>query len=98
MAKMFPSRADGTSGVRWIQFVQALTDAGMTATQGAGSAVAFSINRRTIAFHKPHPEPVVDAVKLRGFGKRLNKWFGWGNETFALRQKDCAGAQENALA
>jgi hypothetical protein len=96
MAKMFPAGADGTSGVRWIQFVQALTDAGMIATQGAGSAVSFNIYRRSISFHKHHPEPLVDAVRLRGFGKRLSKWFGWTNETFILRQKDCNEGQQDA--
>jgi hypothetical protein len=88
MAKIFPTGADGTNTVRWTQFLQAVTDAGMTATQGAGSAVVFRNHQGSIAFHMPHPEPVVDAVKLRGFGKRLHKWFGWRNDTFVLRQKD----------
>jgi len=90
MAKMFPTGAEGTSSVRWTQLVQALTDAGMTATQGAGSAVAFSNSHGSISLHMPHPEPVIDAFILRGFGKRLNKWFGWTQETFILRQKECA--------
>jgi hypothetical protein len=92
MAKMFPAGTDGTKGVRWTQFQQGLTDAGMSATQGAGSAVVFS-NRHgggSISFHMPHPEPVVTAYTLRGFSKRLHKWFGWTNETFVLRQKEGA--------
>jgi hypothetical protein len=96
MAKMFPTGSDGTSSVRWVQLVQALVDTGMTATQGAGSAVAFSNSYGAISLHMPHPEPVVDAFILRGFGKRLNKWFGWTNETFVLRQKESAEVQENA--
>ena len=94
VAKMFPTGSDGTNGVRWVQLVQALSDAGMTPTQGAGSAVVFSTDRGSISLHKPHPEPVVDAIVLRGFGKRLNKWFGWNNATFVLRHKDCAGIEE----
>jgi hypothetical protein len=97
IAKMFPTGVDGTSGVRWTQLVQALTDAGMTATQSAGSAVAFSNRQGSISLHMPHPEPVVDAITLRGFGKRLNKWLGWSNETFMLRPKDSAVVQETAI-
>jgi hypothetical protein len=41
----------------------------------------------SVKFHMPHPEPLVDAIKLRGFGKRLHKWFGWTNETFILRPR-----------
>lgn len=85
---MFPAGTDGTSGVRWIHLVQALTDAGMNATQGSGSAVVFNNSHGSISLHTPHPEPVVDAYRLRGYGKRHNKWFGWTNETFVLREKE----------
>lgn len=97
MVRMFPTGAEGTSSVRWTQLVQALTNAGMTAEQGAGSAVTFRNQSGSISFHKPHPEPVVDAIRLRGFGKRLHKWFGWSNETFVLRLKDGHEVQEDAL-
>jgi hypothetical protein len=91
MAKMFPTGVDNTNSVRCIELIQALTDAGMTAEQGAGSAVTFSTQHSgIISFHTPHPEPVVDAIRLRGFGKRLNKWFGWTNGTFILRPKSNA--------
>jgi hypothetical protein len=87
--KMFSSSTDSTSGsVKWIHLVQALTDAGLVATQAPGSAVAFSNGSAgAINFHKPH-EPVVDAMMLRCMGKRLRKWFGWTSDRFVLRVKD----------
>jgi hypothetical protein len=79
----------GTTSIRWIQLVQALTDAGMTATQVPGSGVKFANDRDSIVFHKPHPEPVVDGVMLRcQIGRRLQKWFSWDKETFVLRVKN----------
>jgi hypothetical protein len=95
MAKMFPAGTDDTSGVRWTQLVQALTDAGMSATQGSGSAVVFNNSYGSICLHMPHSEPFVDAYRLRGFGERLNKWFGWTNETFVLRQKEDTEVQKD---
>lgn len=87
--KMFPSSTASVKkgGVRWTNFVQALTDSGMVATQGAGSAVTFANAQGRIVFHEPHPEPTIDAVLLRSFGQRLRKWFGWSNETFVLRPR-----------
>jgi hypothetical protein len=85
--KMFTSA--GSTSVRWINLVQALTDAGMTATQRPGSGVKFTYGLRSVTFDKPHPEPVVGAVLLRrGIGRRLTKWFGWDGETFVLREKE----------
>jgi hypothetical protein len=84
--KMFTS--GGTSSIRWIHLVQALTDAGMTATQVPGSGVKFSNGPKSIVFHKPHPEDVVDGVMMRcQIGRRLQKWFSWDKETFVLRVK-----------
>jgi hypothetical protein len=83
-------RSAESASVRWIQLVQALTDAGMTATQNPGSGVKFTIgqDKRNIVIDKPHPEAVVDAVMLRrSVGGRLKKKFGWDAETFVLRKK-----------
>lgn len=97
MAQLFPVEVPDTGTVRWTQFVQALADAGMTATQSAGSAVTFKVLDQSITFHKPHPEPEIDAIKLRIFGKRLSKKYGWKNETFVLRQKASAEVQDDGL-
>jgi hypothetical protein len=94
LSKVFPTGADGSSGVRWTQLLQALADAEMRATQGAGSAVSFANEHGSISLHKPHPDPVVDAVMLRGIGRPLNNWFGWNHETFVLREKGKGEASE----
>jgi hypothetical protein len=88
--KMFASDTGSTPGsVKWTHLVQALTDAGLVATQAPGSAVTFtSSDNGSINFHKPHgAEPVVDPVMLLRMGKRLKKWFGWEGECFVLRAK-----------
>lgn len=87
--KMFSSSTGSTPGsVKWIHLVQALTDAGLVATQAPGSAVAFSNGSAgAINFHKPH-DPVVDTMMLRCMGKRLRKWFGWTGDRFVLRAKE----------
>jgi hypothetical protein len=59
-------------------------------TPGAGSAISFANEHGTVPVHQPHDRNglVIDAIRLRGIGRRLTKWFGWTNETFVLRQKD----------
>jgi hypothetical protein len=95
---MFPTGVDSSNSVRWTELVQALKDAGMTAEQSGGSAVNFSIQHTgSIVFHMPHPDPVVDAILLRGFGKRLTKWFRWTEETFILRPKNSAELREKKI-
>lgn len=37
-----------------------------------------------IDFHKPHPISKIDPVMIRGMGRRMSKWFGWGREGFEL--------------
>jgi hypothetical protein len=97
IAQLFPVEARDTGMVRWAHFVHALADAGMAATQSAGSAVTFKVLDQSISFHKPHPEPEIDAIKARSFGKRLSKKYGWKNETFVLRKKVPAEVQGDAL-
>lgn len=73
--------------IRWPRFVAAMIDAGFTAYCNGGSAVSFKSAAGRIAFHRPHPEPTLDSVMLQVNGKRLNKWFGWTEETFVMRKK-----------
>ncbi|KAK5123148.1 hypothetical protein LTR85_003346 [Meristemomyces frigidus] len=94
-ARMFPMSAEvALKGVvRWQQFVTAMADAGCSATHTGGSAVSFDVKASTgkggtIVFHKPHPDPEVDAVKLQSMGKRLRKWFGWDGDVFVEREKE----------
>ncbi|KAK4950715.1 hypothetical protein LTR10_010708 [Elasticomyces elasticus] len=87
--KMYPSEGVQCGGVRWSYFVQAMTDAGMTATAGGGggSSVSFCNGAGTIVFHRPHPDPFIDSIMLRAMGKRMNRRFRWCREQFVLRPK-----------
>ncbi|KAF2171385.1 hypothetical protein M409DRAFT_50831 [Zasmidium cellare ATCC 36951] len=91
-SRMFSSGEESKGIVKWQQVVTAMADAGFAATHCGGSAVSFcpiegASMKGSIVFHKPHPEPNVDSVMLHMMGKRLRKWFGWGNETFVEREK-----------
>jgi hypothetical protein len=55
-----------------MEFARALMDIGMNAAQGSGSAVVFNNHLESLSFHKPHPKPVVNAIKLRRSGARSN--------------------------
>ena len=86
--RMYPAESSSAQGtVRWLQFVQAMTEAGFTATAANGSAVNFGNERSSIAFHKPHPEPTIEPIRLHGWAKRMRKRFGWSRERFVLREK-----------
>lgn len=77
--------------VKWESFVKAMSQVGFVARHSGGSAVLFEpsqnskwFGRGKIVFHRPHPVPVIDSVILSSMGKRMNKWFGWNEETFVL--------------
>ena len=70
--------------VDWNSFVESMVDAGFTASTSGGSIVTFENAQGKIVFHRPHPEPSTDPIMLQSMGNRMNKWFGWGRETFTL--------------
>ncbi|KAF7867472.1 uncharacterized protein EAF02_009663 [Botrytis sinoallii] len=94
---MFPSRnfEERTKTVPWDSLVNAMAEAGFIARhERGGSAVQFEpdtsspwFGQGKIVFHKPHPERVVDTVMLGVMGKRMEKWFGWSDETFEVGKK-----------
>ncbi|KAL2809105.1 hypothetical protein BJX63DRAFT_372353 [Aspergillus granulosus] len=90
---MFPEKQAGEVGGRhvlWDEFVHAMVDAGFTARNSSGSAVAFTSSTSDtshrsggrIVFHKPHPVPKIDPILLQVMGKRMARWFDWGRELF----------------
>ncbi|KAI8648819.1 hypothetical protein NCS56_01497800 [Fusarium sp. Ph1] len=84
---MFPDKNDVVKDVLWDRFVNAMIDAGFTARNNSGSAVAFkqlSGEGGRIVFHKPHPVDKIDPVLLRIMGKRMARRFGWRRELFVL--------------
>ncbi|KAK4634636.1 hypothetical protein CLAFUW4_00967 [Fulvia fulva] len=87
--RMFTSYGKHTqSNVRWDHFVNALIDIGVSPSQSEGSAVTFKdVTRGTgaIVLHRPHPDPSVNPICMRSFGKRLQKNFGWELDMFEER-------------
>ncbi|TGO62325.1 hypothetical protein BOTNAR_0115g00300 [Botryotinia narcissicola] len=94
---MFPTRnfEDRTKTVPWDTLVNAMAEAGFIASHDArGSVVQFKSDTSSpwfgqgkIVFHKPHPERVVYSIMLGAMGKRMEKWFGWSDETFEVGKK-----------
>ncbi|KAK2600512.1 hypothetical protein N8I77_010039 [Diaporthe amygdali] len=88
VCELFPAEKDeGRRGVNWQTFVRRMTAVGCSVgnSGGGGSEVLFSHESfGKITFHKPHPEPRVDAIKLRSWGYRLEKRFGWSRERFVV--------------
>lgn len=92
VCKVFPAdKNQGKQGVDWQMFVRGMTAVGCSVTNsgGGGSEVLFSHESfGKITFHRPHPEPRVDAIKLHAWAQRLQRRFGWSHERFVV-----AGAQ-----
>ncbi|KAK5123145.1 hypothetical protein LTR85_003343 [Meristemomyces frigidus] len=91
--RMFTSAATAksTSDVRWEDFVSALRDAGCSARQNGGSAIAFAHEmapKDLVVVHRPHPDTTINPIMLRSFGKKLEKHFDWGFDTFVEREKE----------
>ncbi|TGO36491.1 hypothetical protein BHYA_0123g00190 [Botrytis hyacinthi] len=94
---MFPTRnfEERTKTVPWDSLVNGMAEAGFIERHDVGgSAVQFEpdtsspwVGQDKIVFHKPHSERVVDAIMLGAMGKRMEKWFGWSDETFEVGKK-----------
>lgn len=97
LTRMYVTDPNAKKNVRWESFVAAMVDAGFSATHSGGSAVTFKDERfggGSIVFHRPHPDPCIDDVMLRGMGRRLSKWFGWDKNSFVVRGDCRSGAIE----
>ncbi|TVY32367.1 hypothetical protein LOCC1_G008893 [Lachnellula occidentalis] len=99
LSMMFSSTADADTDaigklVNWDDFVLAMQDAGFTSRQTTGSEVVFQPAESNqwgwggrINFHKPHPVGKIDRVLLRAMGRRMGRWYGWGEGVFVVREK-----------
>lgn len=90
LTSLWPRRG-GTKGVVWDKFVDAMAKVGFMSRSSGGSAVTFEpvggskwYGQGSIVFHRPHPVSTIDPVMLLSIGKRMKKWFEWGNGTFEL--------------
>jgi hypothetical protein len=91
--RMFSSLDCPQRSTDWQELVAAMVDSGFSATHSGGSLVTFEDERNkkgSIVLHKPHPDPTVDYIMLKTIGKRLTKWFAWGEGTFVEREKEDA--------
>ncbi|KAH6681775.1 hypothetical protein B0J14DRAFT_577134 [Halenospora varia] len=91
---MFSPTAEATTKlINWDDFVQAMQDVGFSARQTTGSEVVFQPEDNDhgwsgrINFLKPHPVAKIDRVMLRAMGKRMGKWYGWGDGTFMVQKR-----------
>ncbi|KAI0095795.1 hypothetical protein F4776DRAFT_669644 [Hypoxylon sp. NC0597] len=91
LEQMFPERGETPTGrsFKWQLFVEIMVLAGFEVHQKSGSAVSFRHADRggSIVFHKPHPQPVIDHIMLSTMGKRLNKWYDWDRDMFAVKEQ-----------
>ncbi|KAK5675132.1 hypothetical protein LTS10_012206 [Elasticomyces elasticus] len=80
---MYKSYGEADSIMKWEKFVAVLIEAGLSVKPTGGSKFRFSHpSKGSLTLHRPHPGPDVSLIWLRGYGKRLAKWFGWDEETF----------------
>lgn len=84
---MFPAdRAEAKRPVDWGTFSHGMRAVGCALENSSGgSEVLFRhVVFGKITFHKPHPEPKIDPIKLHAWGDRLEKRFGWRRERFVV--------------
>ena len=90
LTRMFTADITTPSEIYWTDFVSAMADAGCSITPGGGSCFTFTHvdekdQKHSIVFHRPHPEPSMSKERLRSFGSRLNRRWGWSEATFELK-------------
>jgi hypothetical protein len=88
--RMFTADINTPGEIYWIEFVSAMADAGCSVMPGGGSCFTFTHvdeegQKHSMVFHRPHPEPSMSKERLRSFGSRLNRRWGWSEEDFCLK-------------
>jgi hypothetical protein len=89
--RMFTADPSTPGEIYWTEFVSAMADAGCSVMPGGGSCFTFTHvdeegQKHSMVFHRPHPEPSMSKERLRSFGSRLNRRWGWSEETFCLKE------------
>ncbi|KAI1645504.1 uncharacterized protein F4817DRAFT_343539 [Daldinia loculata] len=82
-----PAIASSPGEVSWNDFLHAMTSSGLfTAEKLYGSVWQFQKleGDQSIQFHEPHPRGKIPFTTARRHGRRLNRAFGWGGDTFVL--------------
>lgn len=84
---IFPAdRAEAKRAVDWNTFSRAMQAVGCELDNGSGGSEVMFRHQvfGKITFHKPHPEPKIDPVKLHAWGDRLARRFAWSRDRFVV--------------
>ncbi|EGO00109.1 hypothetical protein SERLA73DRAFT_167949 [Serpula lacrymans var. lacrymans S7.3] len=72
--------------MKWENFLKVMREMGFTYDPStAGSSVRFDPpdpKDKSITFHKPHPDTTLHPIKLKEYGNRLKRYYGWSEEDF----------------
>jgi len=90
LTRMFTADPTTPGEIYWTDFVSAMADAGCSIMPGGGSCFTFTHvdekeQKHSMVFHRPHPEPSMSKERLRSFGSRLSRRWGWSEKTFAVK-------------
>lgn len=84
---MFPcDRAEAKRSVDWSTFARAMKAIGCALDNGGGGSEVLFRHEKfgKITFHRPHPEPKIDPIKLHAWGDRLARRFRWSRARFVV--------------
>ncbi|KAI0012121.1 hypothetical protein F4779DRAFT_634663 [Xylariaceae sp. FL0662B] len=83
-----PSASAHPGEVPWAAFLHAMMCVGFSAEKLYGSVWHFRPTKldadRSIQFHEPHPSNKIPFTVARGYGRRLNRAYGWDGNMFEL--------------
>ncbi|KAI0339768.1 hypothetical protein BDW22DRAFT_1360779 [Trametopsis cervina] len=84
----------GIAPMKWENFLKVMREMGFTYDPStAGSSVRFDppdARDPSITFHKPHPDPTLQPYKVREFGRRLTRAYGWSAADFYTRAQQAS--------
>ncbi|KAF8242891.1 hypothetical protein K440DRAFT_615313 [Wilcoxina mikolae CBS 423.85] len=87
LKKLFSS-SSSASGVPWSAFLSVMTSLGFTSEPIWGSVFRFQHDTwGAINIHRPHPGDRFEGFATLRLRARLNRRFGWGNDTFVVEKK-----------
>lgn len=86
----WPSHTAQPGEAPWNDFLHAMESAGFACEKLYGSVWQFTPSsldvERSIQFHEPHPAGKIPFRRVRRFGRRLNRAYGWRGDIFCLQE------------
>jgi hypothetical protein len=83
-----PSSPDQPGEIPWTDFLHAMVSVGFGVEKLHGSGWNFRPSgldvERGIGFHEPHPTNKIPYLQARGYGRRLQRAYGWNGDMFSL--------------